>query len=150
VRFTVDGKPVLARACWCRDCQYLSSGNASVNVIVAGDGLKVSGSTGEYVSRADSGNSVRRRFCLACGTPLFSEVVGEPAYVAVRVGALDDREIGRPASVIWAASAPGWACFDPAVPRHEKHVVAVPKLEDLAGMARGVTARDYRDRNERT
>ena len=126
VRFTVDRKPVLARACWSRDCQYLSSGNASVNVIVAADGLTVSGSMGAYVSRADSGNMVRRRFCGACGTPLFSEVVGEPAYVAVRVGALDDREIGRPESLIWAASAPGWACFDPAVPRHEKHVVAAP------------------------
>jgi hypothetical protein len=100
---------MLTRACWCRGCQYLSSGNASINAIFPTDGFTLIGEVAEYISAADSGTMIRRRFCPKCGTPLFSEAIGEPDRVAVRCGALDDPEIGRPESVIWTASAPGWA-----------------------------------------
>ena len=126
VRFELDGPPISTRACWCRDCQYLSSGNASINLIFPSASLKVSGSTAEYMSRADSGNVMRRRFCPKCGTPLFSEATCRPDYVAVRAGALDDHEIGRPASVIWTASAPRWGFVDPNLPSFERHVAAAP------------------------
>lgn len=126
VCFQLDSPPVLTRACWCRDCQYLSSGNASINLIFASSALRISGPISEYISTADSGNVMRRRFCPNCGTPLFSEAMGQPDFVVVRAGALDDREIGRPASVIWTASAPRWGLVDPDVPSFEKHVAAVP------------------------
>ena len=32
-------------------------------------------------------------------------------------GSLDDPNIARPGAVIWAKSAPQWACFDPDLPR---------------------------------
>ena len=126
VRFQLDGPPVSTRACWCRDCQYVSSGNASINVIFAASSLRVSGTTSEYVSRADSGNVMRRRFCPTCGTALFSEAVARPDFVVVRAGALDDPEIGRPASVIWTASAPRWGYVDPSLPSFPRHVEAIP------------------------
>jgi len=116
VRFRFDQPPVVARACWCRDCQYLSSGNASIGVIFRTAGFTVTGQTSEYLSRADSGARMRRRFCPACGTPLFSEALEEPNYMVVRAGALDDPEIARPESVIWTASAPSWGHVDPALP----------------------------------
>lgn len=125
VRFAVATRPVAARACWCRDCQYLACGNASINLVFPSSSLTASGTTTEFVSRADSGNEMRRRFCAACGTQLFSAATNRPDFVVVRVGALDDPAIGAPASVIWAASAPDWACFDPALPRFERHVPAI-------------------------
>ena len=39
IRFSFDQPPVAVRACWCRDCQYLSAGNASVNAVFKSDGL---------------------------------------------------------------------------------------------------------------
>lgn len=126
VRFRFDSPPLSARACWCRDCQYLSSGNASINLIFASSSLEISGATAEYVSRADSGKFMRRRFCPTCGTPLFSEATCQPDFVVVRAGALDDPEIGRPASVIWTSSAPRWGFVDPNLPRFERQVEAVP------------------------
>jgi hypothetical protein len=126
VRFQLDSAPVLSRACWCRDCQYVSSGNASINVIFASRGLTISGSTAEYVSTADSGKMMRRRFCPTCGTPLFSEATCQPDYVVVRAGALDDPDIGCPASMIWTASAPRWGFVDPNLPSFERQVEAVP------------------------
>ncbi|HLI12864.1 MAG TPA: GFA family protein [Alphaproteobacteria bacterium] len=116
VRFGFDEPPVAARACWCRDCQYLSSGNASINAIFRTASFKVSGALAEYVSTADSGSVMRRRFCPRCGTPLFSESLDRPDLMVVRVGALDDRELGRPSGVIWTASAPSWGFIDPALP----------------------------------
>ena len=68
----------------------------------------MTGTLGEYVSTADSGHTMRRCFCPRCGTPLFSEDLGQPDFMVVRVGALDDREIGQPESFIWTGSAPSW------------------------------------------
>lgn len=116
VRFQFDQPPIVARACWCRDCQYLSSGNASINVFFKSESLTLTGEAGEYVSTADSGNVMRRRFCPRCGTPLFSEALSRPHLIIVRAGALDDPEIGRPASVIWTASAPSWGFVDRDLP----------------------------------
>ena len=115
VRFECDQPPVLARACWCRVCQYISSGNASINVVLRTEGLRITGELGEYCSTADSGNRMRRRFCPKCGTPLFSESDARPGLMVVRAGALDDREIARPSGYIWTASAPSWAEIDPSL-----------------------------------
>jgi hypothetical protein len=113
VRFQSDQPPIATRACWCRDCQYLSAGNASVNVIFRTGGVKITGELGEYVSTADSGNVMRRRFCPKCGTPMFSEALSRPNLIIVRAGALDDREAVRPSGFIWTASAPSWGLVDP-------------------------------------
>jgi hypothetical protein len=119
---------VATRACWCRDCQYLSSGNASINAIFETVGFVVTGRVNEYASAADSGRLIRRRFCPTCGTPLFSDQVGLPEYVVVRAGALDDPEVGRPGSTIWTGSAPRWGFVDPGLPACAGHArVARPQ-----------------------
>ena len=119
VRFQFDELPVANRACWCRDCQYLAAGNATVNAIFRTKTFQVSGELGEYVSTADSGSVMRRRFCSKCGTPLFSEALSRPHLIVVRVGALDDPELGRPGSFIWTASAPSWGFIDADLPNCE-------------------------------
>ncbi|WP_428378095.1 GFA family protein [Lichenicoccus sp.] len=124
VRFEIDSAPLATRACWCRDCQYLACGNAAMNLFFASASLKVSGPTTEFVSLADSGNEMRRRFCPACGTSLFSAATCRPDAVVVRAGALDDPAPARPASFIWTASAPDWGLTDPTVPHFEHHMPA--------------------------
>ncbi len=87
-----------------------------MNAIFRTDSFKVTGEVGEYVSTANSGNTMRRRFCPRCGTPLFSHSSSRSDLMVVRVGTLDDREIGGPASFIWTASAPSWGFADPDLP----------------------------------
>jgi hypothetical protein len=125
VQFQFDQMPVATRACWCRDCQYLSSGNASINAIFRTESFRMTGEVSEYVSTADSGSVMRRRFCRKCGTPLFSEALSRPDLMVVRAGALDDPEPGRPASFIWTASAPSWGFLDPDLPSCEGQPAAV-------------------------
>lgn len=114
VRFTLTGEPLSARICWCRDCQHLSA-NGSVNVLVPEDTLSILGTLAEYTKTADSGNPVTREFCPGCGTHLFARSAARPHLRVLRAGNLDEPSSIRPLLNIWTASAPTWACMDPAL-----------------------------------
>jgi hypothetical protein len=117
VRYRISGPPMVTRVCWCRLCQYLGSGNGTVNVCFARDAVRVAGELRDFPSVADSGNAMHRRFCPTCGTQVFSEAEARPHLIFVRAGTLDDREIARPAATIWTSQAPSWACIDSDLPR---------------------------------
>jgi hypothetical protein len=80
------------------------------------DVVTVSGRLTDYMSRADSGSVMHRRFCSRCGTHIFSEAEPRPHLIFVRVGALDDPNLAQPTATIWTKSAPTWACFDSNLP----------------------------------
>jgi len=120
VRVEVGAEPLMARTCWCRLCQYLAAGNATVNVVFPADAVKVEGAVQWHHAVADSGNKMQRGFCPQCGTPLFSKSDARPHLLIVRAGALDDPELLAPQATIWTAAAPGWACFDAELPQFER------------------------------
>ena len=117
VRWRSSEPPISTRTCWCRDCQYLAAGSGTVNAGFHTASFAVEGDTTDFVSVADSGNRMHRRFCTRCGTPLFSEAEVRPHLIFVRVGTFDDPNLAPPSSTIWTASAPAWACIDDALPR---------------------------------
>jgi len=118
VRFEISAAPIAMRLCWCRDCQYLAAGSATVNVVFPAEAVRVSGELRDYVSKADSGNEMHRRFCPECGTPVFSAAASRPHLLIVRNGALDDTALLKPGATIWTESAPDWAWIDEALPQH--------------------------------
>jgi hypothetical protein len=120
VRYQISAEPMVTRTCWCRVCQYIGAGSATVNCGFRSDALTVSGELREHVMVADSGNVMHRRFCPSCGTHLFTAAEARPHLVFVRAGTLDDPELARPAATIWTASAPSWACFDERIPKLER------------------------------
>ncbi|MFO7277439.1 MAG: GFA family protein [Pseudomonadota bacterium] len=119
VRYRITAEPITARVCWCRLCQYIGAGSATVNVCFPSDAITIEGELRDYRSVADSGNVMHRRFCPSCGTHLFSEAESRPHLIFVRAGTLDDPEIARPAMTIWTSAAPSWACIDPQLPALE-------------------------------
>jgi hypothetical protein len=120
VRYSLSAGPVAARSCWCRVCQYIGAGGATVNAAFPSKALEVSGELRDFVMLADSGNVMHRRFCPTCGTHLFTAAEARPHLVFVRAGTFDDPEIGRPSATIWTASAPSWACIDERIPKIER------------------------------
>lgn len=118
VRFRIAAQPLAVRVCWCRLCQYIAAGNATVNMVFRSEALTVEGALTDFRSVADSGSVMHRRFCPACGTHLFSASEARPHLVIVRNGALDDTELMPPGATIWADSAPDWAWIDETLPRH--------------------------------
>jgi hypothetical protein len=88
-----------------------------VNVVFPKASFTISGPLSDYVSRSDSGNVMHRKFCPACGTPLFSEAEARPHVIIARAGTLDDPNRIAPSMTIWTGSAPTWACFDSSLPQ---------------------------------
>jgi hypothetical protein len=119
VRYRLPSEPVIARLCWCRDCQHLA-GNGTVNAIFPTQGIEVTGAVNEYTRAGESGNLVTRRFCPTCGSHLFADSTGRVGLTVVRVGTLDDPSTIKPLANIWAASAPSWACLDTHLERIER------------------------------
>ena len=121
VRFTIEADPVGARMCWCRDCQRIASGSATVNILFPEEAVHYTGEMTKLSMIADSGNRVERGFCPKCGSQMYSRTVepkGQP--MRVRAGTLDDPELIAPTAIIWADSAPSWAPLDPRLPHHAK------------------------------
>jgi hypothetical protein len=119
VSFKLATDSLATRICWCRDCQHMSA-NGTVNMLVPADALSVTGAVSEYTSTAASGNAVTRQFCPTCGIHLFAKSSARPQFRVVRVGNLDAPSSVQPSVNIWAGSAPGWACMDPALERVEQ------------------------------
>jgi hypothetical protein len=120
VRYRATAAPIVTRYCWCRVCQYFAAGNATVNTCFPSNAITIDGSLTDYVSIADSGNKMHRRFCPTCGTPMFSEAESRPHLIFVRSGTLDQPDLVKPAMTIWTSSAPPWACIDERLPRVER------------------------------
>jgi hypothetical protein len=119
VRYRISAPPLVTRVCWCRLCQYLGAGNATVNTCFAKDAVQFAGTLRDYSSTADSGNAMHRRFCPLCGTQVFSESEARPTLIFVRAGTLDDPTVAQPSVTIWTSRAPSWACINPQLPRVE-------------------------------
>ena len=120
VRYEIRAEaPLGARYCWCRVCQYLGAGTGAVSAAFHTEDVAVSDPLTAFVIQADSGVTMRRRFCSQCGTPVFSEAEQRPTMIFVRAGTLDDPNLAAPTATIWTKSAPAWACFDPGLPKIE-------------------------------
>jgi hypothetical protein len=119
VRLHSAAEPLAVRTCWCRLCQYLGAGSATVNVCFPADAVTVEGEVRWHGDKADSGSDMQRGFCPQCGTPLFSKAEQRPHLLFVRAGALDDPGIAAPQATIWVAAAPRWASIDPDLPQHQ-------------------------------
>jgi hypothetical protein len=96
VRYRITAKPIITRVCWCRLCQYLGAGSGTVNVGFPTEAIHITGELKDYSCIADSGNVMHRRFCPACGTPLFSEAESRPQFMFVRAGRHFGRSRSRP------------------------------------------------------
>jgi hypothetical protein len=120
VRYRITAAPMVTRLCWCRVCQYLAAGNATVNTCFPSNALTVEGQLSVFTLTADSGNVMHRRFCGKCGTQMFSEAESRPHLIFVRAGTLDDPKVVKPAMTIWTSAAPPWACIDERIPRVDR------------------------------
>ncbi|MEO5734992.1 MAG: GFA family protein [Rubrivivax sp.] len=131
VRYEVTGEPLIARVCWCRDCQKISA-NGTANAIYPVEAISISGPTTTYTSPGDSGNPITRHFCATCGCHLFASAASRPQFRVVRVGTLDDPSSVTPVINMWTASAPRWACLDAAL-QSDSGQPAAPQQRPIAG-----------------
>ncbi|HVN90672.1 MAG TPA: GFA family protein [Candidatus Binataceae bacterium] len=108
VRYEVEGTPLFAVLCHCRDCQRVS-GTGHVPVMgMPRSSLKISGATKAFSSRGSSGLPSVRHFCPNCGSLLFGMPESVPDSVSIYVGSLDDPSAFQPAAVIFRRDRHAW------------------------------------------
>jgi quinol monooxygenase YgiN len=116
VRYTGQALPSLVVRCFCRDCQRASGGDGSVGFAVPRESLAIEGELKRHVSLSASGHDAWRAFCPRCGTPLFAGSSRNQAFIAVKVGSLDDPRACEPTLQLWSESAQPWTCVLPELP----------------------------------
>ncbi len=69
VRYGASAEPIVTRTCWCRECQYIGAGSATVNVCFFTAAVHIQGTTGDHRSMGThrSAHSADRRAATACG-----------------------------------------------------------------------------------
>ena len=90
VRYEVDGPQEAAFQCHCRECQYLTGGNANIVVVFAESDFRYTKGLASSFARSDLENPVTRHFCGACGTGIGSRTPSRPNSMIVKVGTLDN------------------------------------------------------------
>ncbi|MGE0830118.1 MAG: GFA family protein [Hyphomonadaceae bacterium] len=85
--------------CYCRECQYISGGNANITMGMPANGFVYTQGAPKTFQRSDLPNGVKREFCAECGTHLLSRAAGLPGAVLLKVGTLDDPSIFEKPSV---------------------------------------------------
>ena len=90
VRYEVDGPQEAAFQCHCRECQYLTGGNANIVVVFAESDFRYTKGLASSFARSDLEKPVTRHFCGACGTGIGSRTPSRPNSMIVKVGTLDN------------------------------------------------------------
>jgi len=120
VRYECSAEPLIAANCHCHDCQR-ATGSAYASVFfVPRNAIKITGEVKYYESKGDSGNSIRRGFCPACGSRLFGLPAVMPENISIMAGSLDDASRHKPAFDIYTSSAAPWDYMNPELAKFPK------------------------------
>jgi hypothetical protein len=119
IRYRITGPVRFVSQCACRDCQKATGTGHTTILGVDGADLAVTGTPSVYTSRGQTGGKVSRHFCPTCAGRLYTTGDHPGRVVIVQAGSLDDPNAVYPENVIYAADAPKWDFFDPALPRFE-------------------------------
>lgn len=110
VAYEAQVEPGTIAICHCTDCQTLTGSAFRANIAARAEHFRITrGMPRKYVKTADSGAKRVHAFCEACGSPIYSSALENPASFSLRVGALKQRhELGRPVREIWVSRRLGW------------------------------------------
>jgi hypothetical protein len=116
IRYECTAEPLYMGNCHCRDCQR-ATGSAyfpAVGMTTTAFRL-ITGTPAVYEKPADSGHTMRRMFCVQCGSPVFLTNSARSNLVVLYAGSVDDPSWIRPTRDIYTASAQPWDHLDPTL-----------------------------------
>ena len=90
VHYEAEGEPLMRVQCHCRECQYISGGNANLVMGMPKSGFHYTRGEVKQFQRDDIENAVVREFCPNCGTHITSCPPSMDSLVLIKVGTLDD------------------------------------------------------------
>ena len=116
LRFEATGAPLFQGFCQCLDCRKASGGRyAAIGVPEAA--VTISGEYRAYGKKGDSGQVIYRHFCPTCSSLVFDTGGALHGVTIINAALLDDPELFKPQSVVYAKRAVSWDYIDPSLPR---------------------------------
>ena len=114
VRYICFSKPIMSGLCHCRDCQK-NTGSAHAPILIfAKDKVEVSGASAKtFEHEGDSGKTVKRSFCMNCGSSFMAEYEVTPNFRVIMGGTLDDPSLIKPEWNIYTSSKQPWIELSP-------------------------------------
>ncbi|MDB5481795.1 MAG: aldehyde-activating protein [Caulobacteraceae bacterium] len=121
IRYSVDSAVERLVACYCKDCQRMTSAGGSVNAVVPASAFRLTkGQTKVFTKAADSGNALHRHFCGDCGSWIYNPMGGDPEYLVLKAGTFDRHEGMQIKLNLWTGSRAPWAPMDTTLTAREK------------------------------
>jgi hypothetical protein len=118
IRYECTAEPLYMGNCHCRDCQRATGSAYFAAVGISAPAFHLTtGTPAFYEKLSDSGNTMRRAFCVQCGSPVFLTNSARSNWVVLYAGSLDDPSWVRPARDIYTDSAQPWDAMDPTLPK---------------------------------
>ena len=98
-----DDLPKNVAACYCEDCQKVSGGGPSFNIVISDEKIRfIKGKPSIYKMKSESGNDLERLFCSDCGTAICSKLQSRTVWKAGLFSHLKDLEV---AVNVWTKSS---------------------------------------------
>lgn len=125
IRYEADAEPVFKGFCHCRECQYISGGNANVAIAMPADSFHYVRGEVKTFKRPDLENPASREFCPECGTHILSRSPAASGVVIIKVGTLDNPALFDKAdTAIWMSEAQHWHHVPAGTPTFDRFVPA--------------------------
>ena len=117
ITYELTGDVIATAVCHCDHCQRQGGSAFSVNLIAMENQLTVTGDLTTYEDRGEHGDAVYvlRRFCGACGSPIYSALMEPAGVIAVKAGTLDDKSAVTPTVEAWCEHKQPWVTSLPGV-----------------------------------
>jgi hypothetical protein len=110
VRYEVAWPAAAIVVCHCSDCQKQAGTAFSVVGVTPRDGIRVTGQLETFSHPGSSGQTVNRKFCGTCGSPVLTDTDAARAdgIIFFKAGTLDRTDDLAPTVHYWTRSAQGW------------------------------------------
>jgi len=110
IHYTINADPMAVAVCHCRNCQKQAGSALSIIAVFPRASLDLTGDLKVFEDQGTSGQTVYRKFCPDCGSPVLTDTPAakETDIIFIKAGTLDDVSDLDPKTHYWTKSAQPW------------------------------------------
>lgn len=110
VTYKLKAKPKTIMACYCKECQKLSTSPFSTTAVVDVHDIEFSGKLSEWVRSSDSGNKNHAKFCSTCGNRVYHYNPDDLSKLRLKLRPINlaDESIFEPTVHVWVSEKVSW------------------------------------------
>jgi len=122
VRYTADTKTLTTFVCHCLDCQWWTGSAFGIFSAIRDTAFRITGPVKSYSGKAESGRSITRHFCEACGSSIYTSLEKAPGIVVLSTGTLEGGAELLPERHTWVKRKHAWLKLEDAVRQFQEEM----------------------------